>query len=255
MLHLLIGTGDKTQRLLEVTKPGFLLIDDGPIADAFLEHFPKARLFDPTVHSFNPLRGIDYKHARDFASIVYTASPEGENTLTVRNGRRALTRLLLSSSRLDQLEGSSPGEVEASETVADILLSPVLQKVLCNPTNFSFKGSIVAKIDRALLGDVDSFILASFLIGQFKGQVIVPDFGFYGRDFYSSLFRQNRLTVGVNQLEELSKPLQQACLAVKDKTIYRTTREDAERLIFYVNPTGNPTTLMTQVAGEYQKGD
>src|ERR1700731_4717490 len=94
--HLLIGISDKTSRLLELAGDHkFLLIDDGPIADAFLLEFPEAKEFDVTRHSFNPLQGIDYKRARDFAAAVYTASPEGENTLTVRNGKRALARLLL----------------------------------------------------------------------------------------------------------------------------------------------------------------
>jgi hypothetical protein len=30
MTHLLIANADKTERLLDIAKPGFLLIDDGP---------------------------------------------------------------------------------------------------------------------------------------------------------------------------------------------------------------------------------
>lgn len=238
MNHLLIGAADKTERLLQITRSPFLLVDDGPIADAFLATFTRAKRFNPTQHSFNPLRGIDYKGARDFAAALYTASPQGENTLTVRNGKRSLARLLLTNTtRLDELGSDDPRDVEALDTVQDLLLSPVLRRVLCNPTNFSFKGMVVAKIDRAQLGDFDAFILASLLIGQCKGQVIVPDGGFYLRDFYTTLIRQNRLTVGIQYLEELTPKLQQAVLSVKDKTIYRTTREDAERLIFFTKHT------------------
>ena len=46
-------------------------------------------------HSFNPLTNIDYKKAREIADILYTVSPQGENTLTVRNGKRALLKMLL----------------------------------------------------------------------------------------------------------------------------------------------------------------
>ena len=67
--HLRIGSADKTQRLLELADRNFLLIDDGPIADAFLEHRP-ARLFDIQKHSFNPLRRIDYRRAREFAEAL-----------------------------------------------------------------------------------------------------------------------------------------------------------------------------------------
>jgi hypothetical protein len=252
MNKLAIGLEGKSLHFLPA-KQGFLLIDDGPLIDIFLERYPRAKLFDPTVHSFNPLKGIDYRRARDLAAAVYTASPQGENTLTVRNGKRALTKLLLANTtRLDRLEIdiADPGEVEARATIDDLLLSPVLTNVLCKTTNFSFRGgnppsSVVAKIDRAQLGDFDAFVLASLLIGQSKGQVIVPDFGFYGRDFHTALIRQNRLTAGVNFLQELTLPLQQAVLSMQDKTLCRLTREDAERLIFYTdNPLGNPTNLM-----------
>ncbi len=246
MNHALFGNANKTDRLLEITKPGFLLIDDGPIADAFLENFPRAKLFDPSQHSFNPLREINYKRARVFSETVYTASPQGENTLTVRNGKRALTRLLLNTTRLDKLHASTdPGDIEAQATIDDLLLSTVLKRVLCNPTNFSFKGSVVAKIDRAELGDFDAFILASFLVAQSQQQVVVPDFGFYGRDFYTNLIRQERLTVCITSLSELSPKLQQSVLTVKNKSINGVNRDDAERLIFYTkHPQGNPTDLM-----------
>jgi len=36
---------------------------------------PRARIFDPTKHSFNPLKDIDYKKARALAEVLYTAYP------------------------------------------------------------------------------------------------------------------------------------------------------------------------------------
>lgn len=226
MNNLLIGTRDKTEQLLAWADKSFLLIDDGPIAEAFLSR--GAKLFDVERHTFNPLRGMDYKQARDFAQILYSANPEGKDTLTVRNGKRALVRLLLEKpTRLDRLEGDErdPGTVEALATVNDILLSPVLRRVLCSPTNFAFKGRVVLRLDRAELGDFDAFVLAALVIGQSKGQVIVPDFGFYGRD--TSLIRQNRLVAGVNFLEELSPLLKNAVLLIKDKIGNGCIPEDA----------------------------
>jgi hypothetical protein len=41
------------------------------------------RTFDPLVHSFNPLKGLDYKTARQIANVLYAIYPQGENTLTV----------------------------------------------------------------------------------------------------------------------------------------------------------------------------
>lgn len=252
--HLLIGHADKTDRLLQLAKPPFLLIDDGPIADAFLDHFPKAKPFDISQHSFNPLRGMDYKRARDFAALIYALSPQGADTLTVRNGKRALVRLLLENpAYLDELpKGSDDASTEARGMVEELLVSPVLERVLCRPTNFSFKGSVVARINRAALGEFDALILGNLLLGQHKGQAIVPDFGFYGREFHVSLIRQNRLICGLNSLSEITDTLQQAVLGIQGKTVYRTTREDAKRLIDYINPTGNPKTLMELEGDDYR---
>lgn len=233
MNHLLIGTDDKTARLLDISSRGFLLIDDGPIADAFVEKF-NARTFDPTLHSFNPLRGMDYKRARDFATALYAAT-EGRDTLTVRNGKRALVRLLLAHTRLDTIHSTDtdPGTLEALATIDDLLLSPVLRSVLCNPPNFRLRGSVVVKLDRATLGDFDAFVLASLLIGQSKGHVIVPDFGFYACPLHLSLMRQGRLTAGVQYLTELEPRMRQAALSIKDKWGSGTTYDDAVVLAGY----------------------
>lgn len=237
MNHLLIGTADKTERLLALAPQHFLLIDDGPIAEAFLK-LPRAKLFDIKEHSFNPLAGIDYKRARDIAAAIYTASPEGRETLTVRNGKRSLSRLLLQNpKRLDKLKSDEERDLEALATVDDLLLSPVLRRVLCGNPNFAMKGRVVLKLDRATIGDFDAFVLASLAIGQFQGHVIVPDFGFYGRDFYSSLVRQNRLVAGVTFLAELTPKLRQMSLSIKDKDGLGCLFEDAETLADYAGLT------------------
>jgi hypothetical protein len=162
---------------------------------------PRARIFDPLRHCFNPLKDIDYKNARELADVLYTVSPQGENTLTVRNGKRAMLKALLNAKRLDKVQGDE----EVSGMIDDLLASPVLTRVLCNPTNFSFNPNslILAKLDRAQLGEFDALVLGLLLIGHFKGQVVVPDFGFYGRDAHVSLIRENRLIAGVNFLGEL----------------------------------------------------
>jgi hypothetical protein len=216
------------------------LIDDGPIADAFLARFPKARLFDPTVHSFNPLAGIDYRRARDLVDIIYSAFPQGENTLTVRNGKRALMKLVLANRpRLDRLRATlgdiDDATIEALHTVNDLLLSPVLRRVLCGdgkPFKFG-EGTTVAKLDRAELGDFDAFILGALLMGQHQGQIVVPDFGFYGRPLHAYLIRQDRLTAGVRFLEEVPRQLAQALLTIADKQGKQCTFDDAEMLAGY----------------------
>ncbi|MBA2400937.1 MAG: hypothetical protein H0V72_19990 [Bradyrhizobium sp.] len=232
MNKIIIGLADKTAELTP-RRPAFLLIDDGPVADAFLDRFKRAKQFDPLSHSFNPLP-MTYRKAREFASL----GDAGKDTLTVRNGKRALVRLLLDAKRLESLVGSrSDEDKEAMSMVDDLLLSPVLRNILCKPTNFSFRSgnppsSIVARLNRAELGEHDARILGSLLISQFKGQIIVPDFGFYARDFHASLIRENRLIAGIHTLAELDNKLRQMCLLM-DKESAGCTFEDAELLAKY----------------------
>jgi hypothetical protein len=49
----------------------------------------RARVFDPLKHRFNPLKDITYRKAREIADILYTVSPQGENTLTDSPQRQA----------------------------------------------------------------------------------------------------------------------------------------------------------------------
>lgn len=192
---------------------------------------PRARIFDPTKHSFNPLKDIDYRKARALADVLYTAYPQGDNTLTVRNGKRALLKALLSANRLDRVEGDE----EVTGMMGDLLQSPVLKRVLCDPTNFSFSPNsfILARLNRAELGDFDALILGLFLIGHFKGQLIVPDGGFYLRDTHLSLIRETRLIAGVNFLSELTPKLRNSVLLIEDKVASGTTFQDAETLADY----------------------
>jgi hypothetical protein len=237
MNSLLLGTADKTDALLDLAEPGFLLIDDGPIADAFAEQFPDAEIFNPRRHSFATAR--DYKSVRAFADILYSHG-YGEQTLTVRNGRRTIAKLLLDNETpLHKIDGDrkDPAIAEALGMLDDLLLSPVLRRVLTRKPNFSLgTRSVIARINRAELGDFDAFVLALLLIGQAKRQVIVPDFGFYGRPLHVSLIRQNRLVCGVSYLSQFGQKdsvLRQAVLGIKDKTGQGCTYDDAAVLAGY----------------------
>jgi len=235
MNGLIVGIGDKTDELLRRAEPPFLLIDDGPIAAAFKRYF-KTKAFDIAKHTFNPLRDADYKRLRDIVAAFYTVSPEGENTLTVRNGKRAFMKLLMQQpTRFDKLPRSSdPATEEAIAMVDDALLSPVLKHVLCGRAYFKFEGSVVVVLDRTEIADKpDALLLASLLIGQHQGQIIIPDFGFYGRPFHMSLIRQDRLLAGVNTLTELPPQLRQAVMLIDDKVACHATWEDAEALARY----------------------
>lgn len=185
---------------------------------------------DITQFSFNPLMGINYRKARDIAAIVYAISPQGENTLTVRNGRRALVKLLLKAKRLDRLPPPhGDAEIEAHGMIDDLLVSPILRNVLCRPTTLWLKKSKQWNIgiNRAELGEFDSLVLGLFLIGQFQGQIVIPDFGFYGRDLHLDLLRQERLISGISFLAEISLKLQRAVLLIKDISIRHANYDDA----------------------------
>jgi hypothetical protein len=119
----------------------------------------------------------------------------------VRNGKRALLKALLIAGRLDRWAPENPrdpAEAEVKAMLDDLLASPVLRKVLCNPTNFSLKndGKVFARINRAEFGEFDSLVLGLFLMAHYKGQVVVPDFGFYGREAHIALIREKRLIAG-----------------------------------------------------------
>jgi hypothetical protein len=58
---------------IELPKGGCLSISDD------VPDVPRARVFDPSKHSFNPLKGIDHKKAREIAEVLYTIAPPGES--------------------------------------------------------------------------------------------------------------------------------------------------------------------------------
>jgi hypothetical protein len=215
---------------IEKPKGWWLSIDDE------VTQHPKGRVFDPLKHCFNPLKGLDYKRARELAELFCTISPQGDNTLTVRNGKRALLKALMKADRLDRVKGTK-GDEEVGALIGDILVSPVLRKVLCTDgKEFSFAGpnaKISARINRAELGDFDALVLGLLLMSHFEGQIIVPDFGFYGRDFHSRFVREERLIAGVNTLNELPPRLRQMALLIKEKQASGATVEDAEELAKY----------------------
>jgi hypothetical protein len=70
-------------------------------------------------------------------------------------------------------------------------------------------------------------------MSHYKGQVIVPDFGFYGRDAHIRLIREKRLIAGVNFLGELPTKLRQGVLLIEEKIASGTTMQNAESLAEY----------------------
>lgn len=204
-MNALIVGADKSPLFPYIPNDNFLLIDDGPIIDGI--DVP-ARTFDPIEHSFNPLpRGKRaYQKAREFIEVLGAVFPEGESTLTKANAHFQILQALLDRPKgLTSLIADTKDTQAAYQKIQTLLLSPVLERVLTSPPNFSLTGTILARLNRAELGDFDCFVLANLLISQYRGTVIIPDFGFYACGFHSSLIRQDRLTAGINSFDEVAK--------------------------------------------------
>lgn len=237
MNALVIGTHKAA--ILQHATERFLFIDDGPLIDALkLPERLKVVRFDVGKHRLNPLQGMDYKRAREFIAVLGAVFPEGESTLTKKNADFVLLEALLDKpTYLDKLlrpDKKDAARQDAYQKIETLLMSPVLRKVLCQPTNFSMKGVVLARLDRAVLGDFDCFLLANLLISQFEGTVIIPDGGFYLRPHHVSLIRQNRLVVGINTLSEVSEELRQTLLTIPKKIPSQTTYKDAAELASYL---------------------
>jgi hypothetical protein len=224
MNALFVGTKNN----IKIPKKGiFLFIDDE------VPNIPLAQTFDPRHHSLDPLRNITKHQARELAEVLYTLAPEGNTTLAVRNGRRDLAPALFEADRFDRIKSDNE-EVEAM--VKDILFLPVLNEVLCGKKDiFALKRHtvVLARLNRAEIGDFAARVLGFILINMFKGQIVVPDFGFYGRDIHIGLVRENRLIAGVRYLDELPLQLRRAVLTIPSPEAHGALHEDAELLARY----------------------
>jgi hypothetical protein len=239
MNALIVGT--RKQAVLDHLPDTFLLIDDGDLID--LVTVPERRavtLFDINKDSFNPVKGIDYLRAVQFVDILKAVFPEGENTLTKATFEYQLLQALANKpTTLDKLISDTKDTQYAYQKIQRLLLSPVLERVLNRPTSMSFKGTILARLDRTALSDFDCFVLANLLISQYAGPVVIPDFGFYAHKGHASLIRQNRLIAGVNTLAEVPQ-LAQLLLTIETKIASHATVADAQVLASYAGlPPGN----------------
>jgi hypothetical protein len=211
----------------EVLPVGGCLFIGDDISEA--PHKFRPKVSDPAKHSFNPIKDISEAQAQEFAEVIYTVYGQGENTLTVRNGQIDLAPALYKGKRLDELRGSE--EVERLRD--DILFNPIVRNCLSSKKkDFVFDAGrvIFARLNRTELGTKASLLIGLSLMSFYKGQLVIPDFGFYGRDAHASLIRENRLVAGVNFLGELSDKLRRSVLLIKDKQAAGATFEDAEVL-------------------------
>ncbi len=228
------------KRQIELPAGGCLVIEDEVRAA------DRARVFDPKIHGFNPLKDLGYRKTCDFIDTLDALFSRGESTLTKDTGLDFIADALQGSPKsLEKLipppdNKSSTGQVWAYGKVQRILRSPILKRMLCSPTNFSFnpRSTILARVNRAELGTFDALAIGLLLMTQFKGQLVVPDFGFYAREPHADLLHQNRLIAGVNFLEELPPRLRQLVL-LAETVPSAATFDDAETLALYAGKTRN----------------
>lgn len=235
---LILGT-DKTDTLIAHLPERYLLIEDGKIADRLPRRGIK-RLDFENRHHFNLLDDMDYQGARRFIDILDARFPEGADTLTRKASNHTILKALLRhrAATLDKLiwlpEKPTPGQIDAYQKIETLLFSPVLKRALLRPINFPMDGKLVARLDRATLGDFDCFILGNLLMALYQGHIVVPDFGFYGRPHHIQLMRQNRLIAGLNSLSEIKSPeLRDALLLMDEKIACHCLPKDAEELAQY----------------------
>ncbi len=90
----------------------------------------------------------------------------------------------------------------------------------------------MVRLNRKEIGDEDARLIASILISEFKGPIVIEDFGFYARPFHTRLIREHRLMAGVYTLSKLDEKLRQMCLLMETEAV-GCTYEDAEVLARY----------------------
>ena len=215
----------------------FLLLHDHTPA---LPEWRRPVVFDHHRHHLNPLAHVDYHYAVYFTAVLDAVfSGKGDNTLTKDTGLDYILLALLDKpTSLHTLipipdKKSSSGHLWAYNKIQRILASPILRRVF-DPDANQFKLNadrvVLAKLDRGDLEEFDALLLGLLLIGQYRGQIVIPELDFYGRDAHTRLIRQNRFIAGVNYLDELPPLLRRAFLSVKDITAQGATFKDAEEL-------------------------
>lgn len=234
---LILGT-NKDHLFHEHLPKNFLLVDDGKIIDALdPTSLRKAVHFDFSKHTFNPLRGMDYRRAQDFLDVLDAVFPQGQNTLRKMDSNFYLLKQLVTDKPTNLRNlitiSDDPAIKDASQKIESLLLSPVLNRVLTTATDdFPLDGTILARLDPSVLGRRDCFVLANLLISVYKGHVIVPKYREYSCPFHLSLIEERRMTVGLNFLDEVSTEIRRSLL-MQETLACRCLYDDAEVLAMF----------------------
>lgn len=231
---------------LDLPEGGFLYLNDE------VPQIPRARYFDYRKHSINllnlnELSELDrYRKICDIVDAFDALFVVTGGTLTESTGLEYLAERLDQAGDITAMvdlipkpDSKSPsGHHWAHGKVQRLMRSPVLRKMLTGKPNFVLDPTkrTFARLNRAELGDFDARAIAYFLIALFPGTVIIPDFGFYGRDLHTALIRENRITAGVRSLKRIERncpDLHDELLLIENKVIKGALYPDAVTLADY----------------------
>jgi hypothetical protein len=142
--------------------------------------------------------------------------------------------IVLTNAALLEHKQFEPAIALLQTKIGTLLMSPTIRNIVGQKTT-TLKGAtiIISNLDRSKLGDLTAKLLGGLLIARSTGQVYINDFPFFTLENFP--FAQNRFTIALRFLDEVSRPLQQELLSIDDKVVMRTNPDDAKRLAFYVN--------------------
>jgi hypothetical protein len=131
--------------------------------------------------------------------------------------------------------------------IGTLLLSPTIRNIVGQQKTTLGKATIViANLDRAKIGDTTSKLLGGLLVTRATGPIAINDYGFFASPLPLT---EDRFTLAVNFLDELSDHAQQQILSIEDKYVFKTSRKDADELSFHVGLL-NPRILTELRPGE-----
>jgi hypothetical protein len=138
--------------------------------------------------------------------------------------------------------------------IGTLLMSPTLRNIFGQQhSTFSLAQNkiIIANLCRAKIGDLTAFLLGSLLVSRSAGPVYINGLGFFSSDRLAGQSTRTDFTVAVDFLDELAPKLRQAVVQFREKYVFQTNREDAEKLAFYVG-VANPSLLVDLSPAEYK---
>jgi hypothetical protein len=115
--------------------------------------------------------------------------------------------------------------------IGTLLSAPSTRNILCQPSKFK-PNIVIANLSRAKLGDFNAKLFGYLLATQAVGPLYIHDLGFFASDHLTPLFPQNRTTVTLRFLNELTPKLRQEVMAIECMGVYRTSPHDAKELAF-----------------------